>query len=775
MHYPETTPRDDNEQPEALAIPETLETVVGQHGTYRIIDELGEGDQGKVRLAVTESGEHVAVKDLFINNNEQFAAATRHQKMLQSVPTEINGVPLPTYIDHALTDKHPIRLVQKFIPGKNLTEILDERTISRTEAVEIIQKVARAIDTLNQEHGIYHRDIKPSNLKYDGEVVGIVDFGISRENNGTLTVAQGDTSYTSPEQFFAKEVSGRTEAYALAATLATLVTGNEPEISYTGTHHFTVAGLDNQTDEQGKLLVDIITRGTNPVLEKQFASAGELAEALEQWQRGEYIPGGHEEGSFEGFLYKKGLDVERFEETHSMRKKYSVKLAYSWEKFVTSIRGRFVGGSPEVEETRDNELVLEKRPVPPMKVTPISTVVSRSIQGLAVGISTATLYAAAITNGIPEMAELMTTGVFQQYAGVATAALAGAPIVHKSLEWLANYDGHHKGKEFFTGMPLAMTTAIVTENTFSELPAVVGIGTQLAASLSTYMVAAGIVSRTKGNLKVKGYEMSTVPQAPSFAKTTFQSMGAGVISAIAIEGAKVLHTLYELNEKVITVREAQEILHSWDYTPLALIPAAIPIARRAIDNIRRYETSDDRRMMDIFVSVLGAGGAAAAALIGAHELLGVSIPIEPIIGAATLTSVTAYGELKKKHGEEREVIPFREQYRELRDRMRAIDNIDRQLADTRLRESLQLWEHDEVTRYLDQSKHGGWYLERGLQDASFHNKACAVMDALQAMNVDYTEIFQENDGPAATVLALEKALREEIPIYSIIRHNSKSE
>jgi len=97
-------------------------------------------------------------------------------------------------------------------------------------AVQLGIDVAEALDYAHHE-GVLHRDIKPGNLLLDERGrVWVTDFGLARiEADPSLTLAGdlvGTLRYMSPEQALGQlgGVDGRTDVYALGATLYELLT-----------------------------------------------------------------------------------------------------------------------------------------------------------------------------------------------------------------------------------------------------------------------------------------------------------------------------------------------------------------------------------------------------------------------------------------------------------------------------------------------------------------------------------------------------------------------
>jgi serine/threonine-protein kinase len=109
-------------------------------------------------------------------------------------------------------------LSMEFVDGENLSSLL--RRIGRLpadKALDIAKQVSAGLAAAH-EKGVLHRDLKPANVMLDGQgKVRITDFGLAGLAE-TLTdedVRSGTPSFMSPEQLLGREVTVRSDIYAL--------------------------------------------------------------------------------------------------------------------------------------------------------------------------------------------------------------------------------------------------------------------------------------------------------------------------------------------------------------------------------------------------------------------------------------------------------------------------------------------------------------------------------------------------------------------------------
>jgi serine/threonine protein kinase len=202
------------------------------YGRYRIDAVLGRGGMGSVYRALDENlGIPVAVKENLFTT-EEYARQFRREATILAGLRHSN---LPRVTDHFVIAGQGQYLVMDYIDGDDLRSRIEKGNLpSERLAVDWARQICDALHYLhNRQPPVVHRDIKPGNIRItsDGRAV-LVDFGLARLMEGptTTTGAKAMTpGYSPPEQYGASRTDSRTDIYALAATMYTLMTGAMPE------------------------------------------------------------------------------------------------------------------------------------------------------------------------------------------------------------------------------------------------------------------------------------------------------------------------------------------------------------------------------------------------------------------------------------------------------------------------------------------------------------------------------------------------------------------
>jgi tetratricopeptide (TPR) repeat protein len=119
------------------------------------------------------------------------------------------------------------------VEGRTLAEELARGRLPLRERLHILERVARAVAAAHAK-GIVHRDLKPGNilLTADGQPK-VGDFGLARLADSSVELTRTGTTlgtplYMAPEQVEGKDVSARTDVYALGAILYQTLAGRPP-------------------------------------------------------------------------------------------------------------------------------------------------------------------------------------------------------------------------------------------------------------------------------------------------------------------------------------------------------------------------------------------------------------------------------------------------------------------------------------------------------------------------------------------------------------------
>ena len=175
-------------------------------GRYRIIRQLGTGGMGSVWLAEDTQLDNklFAIKMLpsILVSNKRAYRQLKDEALVAMKLTHPNIVTLRAFEENG---GNPF-LVMDYVDGQTLDDYLAEKgKLSEDETIRLLKPVAAALDYAHGE-GVVHRDVKPANVmvRKDGHPF-ILDFGIAREIQETMTRVTGKLSsgtllYMSPEQ-----------------------------------------------------------------------------------------------------------------------------------------------------------------------------------------------------------------------------------------------------------------------------------------------------------------------------------------------------------------------------------------------------------------------------------------------------------------------------------------------------------------------------------------------------------------------------------------------
>ncbi|KAJ8981950.1 hypothetical protein NQ317_002122 [Molorchus minor] len=228
-----------------------------QLNQYRLMDSIGQGSYGIVKLAYNEEDDtHYAMKILskkrLLKKAGMFGEAAPRKEgrpnsspvhhPLQRVYREIailkkldhpNVVKLVEVLDDP--DEDHLYLVFELLERGQVLEVPTDRPLDQQKAWAYFRDVVLGIEYLHYQR-IVHRDVKPANLLLsESGVVQIADLGVCNEFNGSdafLSSTAGTPAFTAPEALDEHRQAGfsgkGTDIWSMGVTLYAFVYGKVP-------------------------------------------------------------------------------------------------------------------------------------------------------------------------------------------------------------------------------------------------------------------------------------------------------------------------------------------------------------------------------------------------------------------------------------------------------------------------------------------------------------------------------------------------------------------
>jgi len=191
---------------------------------YRIIGMLGKGGMGEVyRADDLRLGQPVALKFL------PTALATDAKRLSQlhnevRTARQVSHANVCRVYDIGDVSGH-LFLSMEFVDGEDLAASL--RRVGRfpeDRALELARQICAGLAAAH-DRGVIHRDLKPANIMIDGAGrARIMDFGLASAE-AVEDIRVGTPAYMAPEQLEGREVTAKSDIFALGLVLYELFTG----------------------------------------------------------------------------------------------------------------------------------------------------------------------------------------------------------------------------------------------------------------------------------------------------------------------------------------------------------------------------------------------------------------------------------------------------------------------------------------------------------------------------------------------------------------------
>jgi serine/threonine protein kinase len=197
---------------------------------FQILEVLGRGGMGEVYKAIDPTLQRtVAVKivrpdidrpeylDRMMREAQACARLSHPNIVTVFEAGQVNGV---------------VYIAMEYLQGKNLSDVLETKTLTFEDKIRIIGKV---LEALQHAHNldVVHRDIKPSNIHLTADgTIKLMDFGLARVLVADTLTASGNVlgtpHYASPEQLKGEAVDCRTDIYSTGVMAYEMLSGRRP-------------------------------------------------------------------------------------------------------------------------------------------------------------------------------------------------------------------------------------------------------------------------------------------------------------------------------------------------------------------------------------------------------------------------------------------------------------------------------------------------------------------------------------------------------------------
>jgi serine/threonine-protein kinase len=195
-------------------------------GRYRIVELLGRGGMGEVyRADDLTLGQPVALKFLPDTANDEQILARFHNEV--RIARRVSHPNVCRVYDIGEAEGRHF-LSMEYVDGEDLASLL--RRIGRLpqdKALDVARRVCAGLAAAHAK-GVLHRDLKPANVMLDGGGnILITDFGLAAVVGQIADgdVRSGTPAYMAPEQLENREVTIRSDVYALGLLLYEIFTG----------------------------------------------------------------------------------------------------------------------------------------------------------------------------------------------------------------------------------------------------------------------------------------------------------------------------------------------------------------------------------------------------------------------------------------------------------------------------------------------------------------------------------------------------------------------
>jgi serine/threonine protein kinase len=264
---------------------------------FRLDELIGRGAHAEVFRALdVETSAFVALKILRHTHIDDPTTKARFVREAD-VQARLRHRNVAALLATGVTDKQEPYLAVELLRGKTLRSVIKgEGRVSPVRAASYAWQALAGLTAVHAQ-GVLHRDLKPANIMLEPspgpvERVVLIDFGFATfEGSAALTMqgtVVGSLTYMAPERLRGEQPDARADLYAIGIILYELLIGTPP---FNAQDDFAL--IEQQLNDEPALvheldpslpeaLDDVIARALAKDPVERFASAGEMAAALER-------------------------------------------------------------------------------------------------------------------------------------------------------------------------------------------------------------------------------------------------------------------------------------------------------------------------------------------------------------------------------------------------------------------------------------------------------------------------------------------------------------
>ena len=233
-------------------------------GRYRIVGLLGRGGMGEVyRADDLRLGQQVAIKFLpaGIGTDTHRLAQFHNEVRMARQVSHPNVCRVHDIGEVATSSGAQLFITMEYVDGEDLAASLKRvGRFPEDKALDLARQIAAGLAAAH-DRGVIHRDLKPANIMLDRNGhVRLMDFGLAAAGAAD-DIPAGTPAYMAPEQLLGREVTQKSDIFALGLVLYELFTGKRVFDAKT------IADLVSQQEAGLTTMPSEIVKGLDPAIE----------------------------------------------------------------------------------------------------------------------------------------------------------------------------------------------------------------------------------------------------------------------------------------------------------------------------------------------------------------------------------------------------------------------------------------------------------------------------------------------------------------------------